>query len=214
VIHLTVADIRHEKLALTPTIESHSNAELKVISQSATDPDTGKFFFRVENADDDFESALDGDNTVSSWTRVSEEGDARIYRIGHTDDTILLSPIVTSLSGLMLEAESNDRGWTVRLLFSGREALSELWKYCETNDIEFTLKRTVRQEGWESQKPSTLTDAQREALVTAYEKGYFEEPHDASLADIADSLDISSTAVSGRIRRGTAQLIESSLLDE
>ncbi|GGN20499.1 helix-turn-helix domain-containing protein [Halarchaeum nitratireducens] len=211
---VTVADIRHDDLALTPTIESHASDELKVVSQSATDPETGQFFFLVKGINGDFEEALDADHTVSEWTRIAEEKNTRIYRIGHTDDTILLSPMVTSLGGLMLEAKGSERGWTVRLLLTGRESLSGLWEYCESEGIDFTLKRTFRQDGWEHGEPSTLTDAQRDALVTAYDEGYFEEPREASLADLAAVLDISSTAVSGRIRRGTAQLVESTLLEE
>ncbi|GAD52741.1 bacterio-opsin activator domain-containing protein [Halarchaeum acidiphilum MH1-52-1] len=211
---VTVADIAHEDLALTPTILAHASDELRVVSQSATDPETGQFFFLVEGADAGFEAALDADHTVSDWTLVAEEGGTRVYRIGHPDDAILLSPMVTEVGGLMLESKSAERGWTVRLQLADREALSELWEFCEREGVDFELKRTFRQEGWASGEPSTLTDAQREALVTAYERGYFDEPRGASLADLADALGISPTAVSGRLRRGTAQLVESSLLEE
>lgn len=211
---VAVANVAHEDLALMPTIRSHSSDELEVVSQSATDPETGQFFFLVEGADGSFESALDADHTVCDWTLVSREGDTRVYRIGHPDDVILLSPVVTKLGGLMLDAKSNDgRGWTVRLQFSDRESLADLWEFCESEGIEFDLRRTIQEDGWTNGEPTALTDAQRQALVTAYELGYFREPRDASLADLADALDISPTAVSGRIRRGTAELIEATLLE-
>ncbi|WP_211313119.1 helix-turn-helix domain-containing protein [Halarchaeum salinum] len=212
---VTVADVAHDDLALMPTIRSHSSDVLEVVSQSATDPDTGQFFFLVEGADDAFEMALNADHTVRDWTLVSEEGDTRVYRIGHPDNVILLSPVVTELAGLMLDARSNDgHGWTVRLQLSDRESLADLWEFCDSKNIEFDLKRTYRQDGWTTGEPATLTDAQRQALVTAYELGYFQEPRDASLADLADALDISPTAVSGRIRRGTAELVEAMPLEE
>lgn len=213
---ITVADIAHADLALTPTIRSEVARKIDVVSQSATDPKTGLFFFVVRGADAAvFEEALEVDHTVRDWWLVSERDDSAVYRIGHTEDAILLSPVITELGGLMLDACSNDMsGWRVRLQLSDREALSELWEYCEENDISFELNRMYRQDGWMNGEPSKLTDAQRDALVTAYEHGYFEEPREAALEDLAEVLDISPTAVSGRIRRGTAELVESILLDE
>lgn len=213
---ITVADIAHDDLALTPTIQSEVASKIDVVSQSATDPKTGLFFFVVRGADVAvFEEALEIDHTVRDWWLVSEPDDSAVYRIGHTEDAILLSPVITELGGLMLDACSNDTsGWRVRLQLSDREALSELWEYCEENDISFELNRMYRQDGWMNGEPSKLTDAQRDGLVTAYEHGYFEEPREAALEDLAEVLDISPTAVSGRIRRGTAELVESILLDE
>ncbi len=42
-----------------------------------------------------------------------------------------------------------------------------------------------------------LTDSQREALLVAFETGYFEEPRNATLSDVAADLDISQPAASG-----------------
>lgn len=44
-----------------------------------------------------------------------------------------------------------------------------------------------------------LTDAQREAFLTALERGYFERPRKTSLDEIGDALDISKSAVSKRL---------------
>ncbi|WP_309138889.1 helix-turn-helix domain-containing protein [Haloterrigena gelatinilytica] len=45
-----------------------------------------------------------------------------------------------------------------------------------------------------------------------YERGYFEDPRDSSVEDLADALGVSSSAVSGRLRRGLKALIENSLV--
>jgi predicted DNA binding protein len=50
--------------------------------------------------------------------------------------------------------------------------------------------------------------------VTAYKEGYFEEPRTTSLEELGDILDISPTAVGGRLRRGMAALIETTLSEE
>jgi predicted DNA binding protein len=59
-----------------------------------------------------------------------------------------------------------------------------------------------------------LTDSQREALLVAFERGYFEEPRDATLGEVAADLDISQPAASGLLRRGIKRLIVSSMMDD
>lgn len=210
---IAVVDIAHPDLALTPTIRA-CPASIQVISQSATDPETGMFFFLVENADETFEAALDEDHTVTEWMLVAASDTTRVYRMQHTDETKLISAKTIELGGLMTEATSNSRGWSVRLQLPDRAALATLSEYCEAEDISFNLNRMFRQDEWMGKKPTALTEAQRVALLTAYENGYFEEPRDASLSDIAEMLDISPTALGGRIRRGTAKLIETALVDK
>lgn len=56
-----------------------------------------------------------------------------------------------------------------------------------------------------------LTPEQRDTLLTALERGYFEEPREITLQELAEVLDLSPTAVSGRMRRGQATLVARSL---
>ncbi|WP_306060564.1 helix-turn-helix domain-containing protein [Natronococcus wangiae] len=211
---IAILDVAHPDLALTPTIRECPDATVRVVPHSTTDPETGLFFFLVESADETIETAFDDDHTVTDWTLVNDFGTTGIYQLQHGDETILLSPKVAELGGLMLRAESNDRGWTVRLHLPDREALATLWEYCEDEDITFELYRMFRQEEWVDGLSPELTDQQRAALVNAYEEGYFEEPRETSLEELADQLDISPTAVGGRIRRGTGKLVETTLLEE
>jgi predicted DNA binding protein len=59
-----------------------------------------------------------------------------------------------------------------------------------------------------------LTDRQREALLLAVERGYFEEPRTVTLDELAADLDITQPAASGLIRRAVKRLVVSSLLDD
>lgn len=213
---IAVIQLSHPDLALTPTIRTCRDVDIQVVQQSGTDPETGKFFFFVEGAYDELEETLDGDPTVAEWTCISEDGadGSRVYRMHHTESAKLITPRTTEIGGLTMESWSNDRGWNVRLQLPDRTALSELWEFCEDEDISFELLRMFRQDEWTRGEPAKLTAAQRDALVTAHEAGYFEEPRGASLSDVAESLGISPTAVGGRIRRGTAELVETVLLDD
>jgi predicted DNA binding protein len=211
---IATVTITHPDLALTPTIRSGSAEEIRVLPQSATDPETAKFFFLVEGADGGFEARLDEDATVAEWTLVADSSPTRVYRISHPEWTKLISPKTVELGGLVHEAVSTERGWSIRLQLPDRKALVALSEFCDEEGINFELKRMFRQDGWVRGEPTGLTDAQRDALLAAYENGYFEEPREASLADLAEVLGISPTAVGGRIRRGTAELVEMVLLEE
>lgn len=211
---VAIVDIAHPDLALTPTIRDCHEASIEVVPHSTTDPETGMFFFLVRDADGTFEEKLERDHTVTRWTFVDDLETTRVYRLQHSADTKLISPKTSELGGLLLNARSNDRGWTVRLHLPDREALATLWEHCDDLGMSFELHRMYRQDEWSRDETPRLTDEQRVALVNAYEEGYFEEPRRTSLEDLAETLDISPTAVGGRIRRGTGKLVESTLLEE
>lgn len=209
------AYISHPDLALTDTIDAVPEVSIRVVPHSATDPETGLFFFRVRNDDfDAFEAALSSDPTVAESSLVTESDTDRVYRLRHTDDTELLSPKAARVGGLMVEARSRDGGWIVKLQLPDREALADLWEFCEERGMSFKLERLYQQSDWEAEGATGLTAAQHEALLTAFEEGYFEEPRETSQQEVADLLGISSTAAGGRIRRGTAKLIETTLADQ
>jgi predicted DNA binding protein len=213
---IAVVEIEHPDLALGPTIRNLPEASIQVVPNSGTDPDTGMFFFMVEHEDDDFEAveaAFDRDSTVEEWTRIADDAATHIYRLQHTSDTKLLTPQATKVGGFTLEAKSTSHGWRIRLQLPDREAVSDLWDYCREEDISFELTQMYQQEGI-SLDGKPLTEPQRTTLLTAYERGYFDEPRGTSHKEIAELLDISPTAVGGRIRRGTARLIEMVLAED
>lgn len=95
--------------------------------------------------------------------------------------------------------------------FDTNDRLREFQTFCVDNDVPFELQRVheLRQPVTASQYG--LTEKQREAIVTAWEAGYFETPRRATLEDVADELGISQQALSKRIRRGCQSLVENTI---
>jgi predicted DNA binding protein len=203
----------HPDLALSPTIRECQDTTIRVMPQAATDPTTGLFFFFIDGGGESIEAAFERDHTVERWTKLSRSESGSVYRLQHSPETILLSPKTVEYGGLMREAISDATGWTLRLQFPDRKALAHLWEFCKAKDVVFDLRQMFRHQPWMDPDLGALTDPQLDALITAYEEGYFEEPRAISLEGLADILDISPTAVGGRIRRGTAALIESTLIE-
>ncbi|MFT4890398.1 MAG: putative DNA binding protein [Halobacteriales archaeon] len=58
---------------------------------------------------------------------------------------------------------------------------------------------------------SLLTEKQQEALMLAVERGYYEQPRQATLEDIAEDLDVGKSAVSHRLKAAEAKIIRNHL---
>lgn len=210
----TTVFVEHPDLALVPTIRSLGNVNVGVVSDAGTDPHHGVHFFWVETGDyEAFERALEADHTVDSYAEVASTGERRTYRIEYTDDAKLLTPSVTERGGLVVESHSRETGWVLELELQDHETLYEIDAFAREEGIQFDVLELHQTEDGDADAEFSLTEPQVEALVSAYVHGYYDEPRDISLEGLSEILGISQTAVSGRLRRGSARLIEESLVD-
>lgn len=204
--------VDHPDLALAPTIRSVDDVEIGVIPDAGTDPEHNVYSFWVEAEDfDAVESAFDGDHTVTDYTCVSETSNRRTYRLAYSDRAILVSRPIVEMDGLMLDTRSHRSGWLLTLQLPDNRTLDRLREQANEDGIQLDvieIHQTVP-EGRQSDLP--LTEAQIEALVTAYEHGYYDEPRETSLEELGSFMGISRTAVSGRLKRASSRLIEERL---
>ncbi|WP_323173503.1 helix-turn-helix domain-containing protein [Natrialba sp. PRR66] len=205
----------HDELALTPTLRSVDGIEIEVITQANTDPHSNVFPFLIKYDDrDELERHVESDPTVDSYELVDADDDVFIYYIEHPEGTILLSPIITEVNGFTLRTKTRRRGWFVQLQLPDREALNTIWEYAEECGMKLEIIEIHGSAGAKEDISFGLTDEQIEALQTAYECGYFNEPRDTALKGVADEVGVSSTAISGRLRRGMRNLVSAALIDE
>lgn len=210
-----VVRAKHPDIVLTQTVSHDRSSKVRSVSEAGTDPTSGKFFYHIESSDfSQFEDGLRNDSTVGDFERVIETGDGKaIYSFEYTDQAKVLSPVISAANGVILDMENDGSAWVLTVWIPERADLSHLWDYAQRNDIEIDLLR-VNEYGSLGNTNAGLTDSQREALLVAFERGYFEEPRDATLSDVAADLGISQPAASGLLRRGINRLIVSSLLDD
>jgi predicted DNA binding protein len=164
---------------------------------------------------DDYEGAERAIRThpaIRDLTRLDHIDDYALYRAtwnetGHD----LLSGIGES-EGVILEAYSNDR-WFFRLRFPNHDKLAGFYNYCTEHSISLHLSRVYTlSERTETGRRLGLTPEQREALVLAIDRGYFDTPSEVSLSELGDELEISQQAMSKRVRGGTKRVLTKSLL--
>ncbi|MGB9954296.1 helix-turn-helix domain-containing protein [Haloarcula marismortui] len=210
-----VVRAEHPDIVLTQTVSHDRSSKVRSVSEAGTDPTSGKFFYHIESSDfQQFEDGLRNDSTVGDFERVIEtRDDEAIYSFEYTDEAKILSPVISAANGVILDMENDGSAWILTIWLPERTALAQLWDYAQENDIDIDLLR-VNEYASLGNTDAGLTDSQREALLVALEMGYFEEPRNATLSDVAANLDISQPAAGGRFRRGIRRLIISSLRDD
>ena len=206
--------IEHDRLALIPTLRTLSDIEIRVITQGTTAPGATNFPFLIKYDDrTELESQLAADPTVEGYELVDWSDGSGTYYIAHTPETLLISTVVTDVNGILMHTKTEGNGWLARLLLPNRKALSDIWEFATENDISLEIIEIYRTAEAGTRESFGLTDKQTEALQTAYLEGYFEQPRKTSLDEVAASIDLSSTAMSGRLRRGMRNLIAATIAE-
>ncbi|MFD1641221.1 helix-turn-helix domain-containing protein [Halohasta litorea] len=207
--------IDHDRLTLAPTLQRLDDVDIRAITHGNTAPGATVFPFLIEYNDrEQLEQALADDQTVEAYDLIDWTDHTGIYYIEFTPETKLISTVVTDVNGFLVHTEAVRSGWLVHLLLPDRNALNEIWEYATENDISLDIIEIYGNSGTGDEVSYGLTEEQRIALKTVYEGGYFNEPRDISLNEAAAEIGLSSTAMSGRLRRGMRNLISATLFDD
>ncbi|WP_137287035.1 helix-turn-helix domain-containing protein [Halorussus salinisoli] len=162
-----------------------------------------------------FEQGLRDDPTVQDILTLEEQDDdERFYRVTWESGKASLLSAASDAKATILEAVSDEESWELKVLFPSQDALSEFHDYCVSNDFSFQLDRVYRAENPQERAEYGVTDEQQEALVAAYDAGYFGVPRETTLTELADRLDISRNALSARLRRGQRNLLSNTLVHD
>ncbi|MFH5801138.1 helix-turn-helix domain-containing protein [Haladaptatus sp. CMAA 1911] len=184
--------------------------DLRFQLESAEQPRSGPvvFFIRVTGSSfNGVETALDESASVRESVLISEISSIRMYQI------ISDSPRPAFLDTLWFQKTFPESvvispdGWRVKQQFTNRDEFTAYREFWCSIGFSFHLDRLYNAQTPDSELIG-LSNKQREALLTAYEKGYFAVPQQTSLDDIAEILDISRSSLAERLHRAQAHLIE------
>lgn len=100
-------------------------------------------------------------------------------------------------------------GLNVTSRVSGRDVLTGALQFLRGVDIDISVKRLRRASA--DSDGGRMTDPQFQALVTAFEMGYFEQPKEATHEEVAAELGIARSSLSERLRRAESELIREKL---
>lgn len=190
--------------------------EIEDIRSLADEP--FKFIFWASNDDfQTYESALTDDPSVSDYKCLTELPERRLYQIQLSEEgqQNTLQPIAVEQDIVPISLTMTVEGVEFVGRFPSRSAIITLKEKCEELDRHFRLinlyeEKPVEKDGGRTNRYG-VTSSQRGALIAALEKGYFNVPRETRMEDIADELDISTSALSAQLRRGQKALLRHTL---
>lgn len=198
-----------DELAVGRAVSDGVTVELERVVENSPAA-VGHFWF--SGADPDrVERTLAGDPVVDGASVTDDAVEADRYRgVCRLDEEALLYRLIDS-GGDVLEGTGDGDGWDLLVSFPDVDRLSDFQGAvadAHTSDLVSVY------DPQEADVPDTdLTERQRETLATAYREGYFDIPRKVTLVDLAARLDVSDQAVSERLRRGEAKLVQEYLYD-
>ena len=154
-----------------------------------------------------FEAALEDEADVREFTLINDEDSLRAYHV------VWRGPQPEGVDDLAFNKTLIERQWVtsegyhLKQQFTDREEIAAYRDSCLKMGVDFQLDRLYESNSSIETVPG-VSEKQREALFAAYEAGYFAVPRQASLRDVAASLDISRSALAERLHRGQSHLLE------
>ena len=167
-----------------------------------------KYLWTTDGDRATFEEAAAADPTVDRIRRVAAFDEGALYEMDWADlvERNGLFEWLRANDATVLQSESMNGEWLLKLRIPSRETLGDLRTLCQENDIDFRLVRL-----FSLTEPKmgqfNVSEKQRAVLLTALEMGYFEIPRDSTLGEVAEALDISPNSASERLRRAQTNLL-------
>ena len=159
-----------------------------------------------------FENRVRDIPEVKELVALDRVDDRVLYRIIWEVPSSELIKGIAESDATILEAEGDEK-WVFRLRFSDHENLTTFNNYCTDHHIPIHVERTYTfSEESDQMRQFGLSVEQREALVLALRRGYFDTPKEITLDKVASELGISRQALSTRIRRGNEKILRRVLL--
>lgn len=147
---------------------------------------------------------------VNDVSFVTNSVAGEIYRLQWDSPLPDFLTRVRDSDGELLSATGMDENWTFTLRFENQAAVSSFFELCKGMNDSINVQKMRANGPPRRSRDSAVTEKQLETLNLAIDSGYFEVPRQQTLNQMADELGISDSAVSQRLRRGIATILNES----
>ena len=169
-------------------------------------------FFWVRGTDvDDVENAFDPHPGVREIRLVDSVENEHLLRVEWRLDYDDVLTVLTETEIPIINATGTNQQWTFEVRGEDQPDIAAFQQRCQELDITVTLTELCALTPVDTAAEAGLTDTQQEALVLAYERGYFESPREVTLAELGEELGITQQAFGSRLRKGNKYVIGSTL---
>jgi predicted DNA binding protein len=171
------------------------------------------YFWVRGTAIDDIEGAFTHHSGVENIRLVDSVEDEYLLRVEWTRECAGVLSALAETEISLLTAVGTGQQWTFEIRGDDRSDLTEFQSHCLESEIPITLTKLHAITPIETETEAALTETQQEALVLAYNRGYFESPRQVTMEELGSELGISQQAVGSRLRRGMKHILGSTLTE-
>jgi predicted DNA binding protein len=200
-----------EGFALAELFERVTDARVECEPTVANPDDHALLIVRTTAREREVDAALRADTGVATFECLDERPDGWAYRITWSGTAQRLIQRLTATEVTVLSMRGQGGRWEVRLLSPDRDGISRVNDILDELSTGAECQRVATLDN-EQRNRSQLTDEQREALLTGFERGYYDVPRNITTIELSDELGISHQALSERLRRAHHHLIKSGLV--
>lgn len=169
-------------------------------------------FFWVWGAEPEvFMEAAEDEPDVTETRLLESVDDGALFRAEWSPDAELVRGL-KELGATILESEGTSERWRFEVRAQDREKLNEFQKVFQEQGISITLTHIYDLAELVEGDHRTLTQDQRDTLIAAYKDGYYDKPRKVTQEELGEHFGVSHRAISERLRRGTKNLISTTLL--
>lgn len=212
-----------DTFVLGRTVDTHPDAQIEfepiVPLRSESMPSLPLIW--VSNGDpENVRRTLLDQEQIDAVNAITSGETKTLFEIEWDDDGIdgIIQPLI-EYGGRILKATGTANEWEFHLLFDSHRSLSEFNMAATQGEIPITLQKIHNSEICNEYTSPTVDEPSlqpnyRDTLLHAYRNGYYDAPRQVRLSELAQKEDISDSALSKRLRRATASLIEHTLLTD
>lgn len=199
-----------EAFCLAETFHASPATTIELDRLAAHSPDYVMPFIWVLDTDQEtFDAAVADDPTVETAVVTDSFDTTHLYQVAWADVVSERLNVILDHDGVILEAHGTNEEWRFWVRFGSREHFAEFREHFEEfGDVTLHQITHPQTPGDISYGVSTK---QRDALLAAYDAGYYETPRTGTGEELAEQLGVSQQAISDRLRRGVQTLIENTL---
>lgn len=169
-------------------------------------------YFWVRNVPvDRVQEALEAQSALESFTIVDELDDQALVRADWNQDVEGVFTGVVDAELTLLSATGTPEEWVFEFRAGDPDQIASFQRYCTDHGIDFELNRLHDVGEQNATGQYSLTPEQREALLLAFNRGYFNFPRETTLDELAGELGIARQSFADRLRRGYKNLIGDAL---
>lgn len=199
-------------LALSETFEAEPETIVQIDRVVASDMESLTPYFMISGVPNAvFEAAARADDSVDALQQIQDAEPGTMYRATWGDHVESLVQGYTGEGTSTLKAKGTANGWVLRMRFDHQAQVGEFTGFLRDRGFSFDLIRLHEMAYAQTGSQFGLTPKQHDALVTAWQMGFFDLPRETSMAAVAEVLDITPQSLSDRLRRAQKTLIGDTL---